>query len=101
MYKSYPAELVGEILTRYLADTTLEKLALDLGGVSAAGAQRVVDQAIIRGVLCAEDKHKSGGGFARKRARLVWERHPEERVSVVARLAGCAIATAYRAKISK
>lgn len=98
MYKSYPADLVGEILNRYLADTTLDKLAIELEGVSAAGAQRVVDHAISIGVIRSEQKHHSGGGFARKRARLVWERHPKATVIQVARLANCSEGTVYRAK---
>lgn len=100
-YKSYPPDLVAQILTRYLADTSLKKISLEIDGVSAAGAQRVVDQAIELGVLLPEEKHVQGGGFAIKRARLVWERHPKAKPAAIARLAGCTESTAYRARKSK
>lgn len=100
-YKSYPEELVKEIINRYLADTTLEQLSLQLEGVSFAGAQRVIDHAVLIGTLLPEAKHPSGGGFARKRARRVWERHPQSTVAEIARLAGCAESTVYRAKETK
>lgn len=97
-YKTYPPDLVKSILIRYLADTTLEKLSIDLSGVSVAGAQRVVEEAVKLGVIAESDKHKRGGGFARKRARVVWEKYPKEKPAVIARLAGCGVSTAYRAK---
>lgn len=101
IYKSYPAELVKEIVNRYLADTTLEQLSLQLEGVSFAGAQRVIDYAILIGALSPEEKHPNGGGFARKRARAIWQRHPEATAPEIARLAECTESTAYRAKRGK
>lgn len=99
-YKSYPAELVREILVQYLAGSSLEKLSLELEGVSFAGAQRVIDYAVSTGVLSADDKHKRGrgGGLIKKRAKLVWERHPEATTKELARLASCGESTVYRAK---
>lgn len=100
-YKSYPAEIVAQILNEYLAGATLERLSILVEGVSFAGAQRVVDEAIKIGVLKEADKHRRGGGFARKRAKDVWRRHPEASAEQVAKIAGCGISTVYRARESK
>lgn len=100
-YKSYPAEFVQLILNRYLAGSSLEKIAIQIDGISSASAQRIVDHAIVIGVLSEEDKHKQGGGFAIKRAELALEKHPSAGPREIARIAGCAEATVYRAKKSK
>ena len=100
-YKSYPADFVQLILNRYLTGASLEKIALQIDGVSSASAQRIVNQAIAIGVLSEEDKHKSGGGFARKRAKLALEKHPEAGPREIARIAGCTESTVYRAKGGK
>lgn len=100
-YKSYSAELVGEILNRYLADTSLERLAMQLEGVSFASAQRIVNHAIEMGVLSPQDKHKQGGGFAIKRARLALAKHPQAKATEIAHIAECGEATVYRAMRNK
>jgi hypothetical protein len=100
-YKSYPKDLVQRILNKYLADTSLENIALQIDGISSASAQRIVNYAISTGVLSEEDRHKQGGGFARKRAQLVMEKHPEAGPREVARMAQCGEATVYRARKSK
>lgn len=100
-YKSYPVEIVEQVLNRYLADRTLLQLSLEIGGVSHAGAQRIVDEAVRRGVLSKEDKHKAGGGFAKKRAMKALEKYPERGPGEIARIAECSEATVYRARKSK
>lgn len=100
-YKSYPAGLVQLILNKYLDGNSLEKISLQIDGVSFASAQRIIDYAILIGVLTEADKHKQGGGFARKRAELALEKHPSAGPREIARIAGCAEATVYRAKKSK
>ncbi len=97
-YKSFPPDLVEVILVRYLAGNTLEKLAMEIPGVSFASAGRIIDHAVEIGVLSPEDKHPKGGGFAIKRAKAALERHPDASPSEIARLAGCGQATVFRAK---
>lgn len=98
-FHSYEPDLVGQILMKYLAGSSLKKLSLQLEGVSFAQAQRIIDEAVVRGVLLPEEKHPQG--CSRKKiikASAVLRRYPNAKLKVVARMAECAETTVWRAK---
>lgn len=98
-FHSYGEGLVHQILVNYLAGSSLEKISIDLEGVTAAQAQRIVNEAIKRGTLLPEDKHPIGCSKTKiLKAAEVLERHPNARPIEVARMVGCAESTVWRAK---
>ena len=98
-FHSYGQDLVQQILVRYLAGASLEKISIDLDGVAFAQAQRIVDEAVVRGVLLPEEKHAQGcPNTKRMRATEILEKYPKIKPIEVARLVGCGESTVWRAK---
>lgn len=98
-FHSYGEELVRQILVRYLAGASLEKLALQLEGVTFAQAQRIVNEAVARGVLLPEEKHPPRCPATKlERAKQTLINHPNHKIGLLAQLADCSESTLWRAK---
>lgn len=98
-FNSYGEDLVKQILVKYLSGSSLEQLSLRLEGVSYAQAQRIVDAAIVNGVLLPEDKHAQGCPPTKlQKANEVLLRRPNAKPKEIARLVGCGETTVWRAR---
>jgi len=98
-YKTFPKELVSKVLIKYTAGQSYERIAQSEVPASFASIQRIVNEAVNRGVITAAQKRGVGnGGLKRERARVIYQKHPEAKVEQIARLAGCRTSTVYRAK---
>lgn len=97
-FHSYGEDLVRQILMKYLAGASLNELA-KMDGVAFAQAQRIVDEAVARGVILPEEKHPQGCPATKlERAKQVWARHSTESPEYVAKIVGCGVRTVWRAK---
>lgn len=96
-------EQTMEVVEAYRVHESYELASLHLTfPYSWPSVARLIRWSVEVGLLEAEEKSSTGGlPRKRKNAMSVWQRHPDAEASQIARLAGCSVATAFRAKASR